>query len=122
VELAESLPPLSTNSTHIQQILTNLLKNAVEALPPGGTIRLVTQSDVVVNGRNFAAITVADNGPGLPTSVLKHLFSPVASTKGGAHSGLGLSITKKLIDEIGGSIMCKSNKAGTEFQLLIPSP
>ena len=122
VELAESLPPLSTNSTHIQQILTNLLKNAVEALPPGGTIRLITQSDVVVNGRNFAAITVADNGPGLPTSVLKHLFSPVASTKGGAHSGLGLSITKKLIDEIGGSIMCKSNKAGTEFQLLIPSP
>jgi nitrogen-specific signal transduction histidine kinase len=122
VELAESLPPLSTNSTHIQQILTNLLKNAVEALPPGGTIRLVTQSDVVVNGRNFAAITVADNGPGLPTSVLKHLFSPVVSTKGGAHSGLGLSITKKLIDEIGGSIMCKSNKAGTEFQLLIPSP
>jgi signal transduction histidine kinase len=120
LELADSLPPLRTNVTHIQQILTNLLKNAVEALPPAGVIKLTTEGDVVVNGRNFAAITVADNGPGIAPAILKHLFSPVTSTKGVGHSGLGLSITKKLIDEIGGSIMCKSNKSGTEFQLLIP--
>ena len=120
LELADSLPPLRTNVTHIQQILTNLLKNAVEALPPAGVIKLTTEGDVVVNGRNFAAITVADNGPGITPAILKHLFSPVTSTKGVGHSGLGLSITKKLIDEIGGSIMCKSNKSGTEFQLLIP--
>jgi nitrogen-specific signal transduction histidine kinase len=51
---------------------------------------------------------------------MRRLFSPVSSTKGAGHSGLGLSITKKLIDEIGGSILCKSNKSGTRFQLLIP--
>ncbi|MDB6060641.1 MAG: hypothetical protein JWM78_744 [Verrucomicrobiaceae bacterium] len=120
LNLAESMPPLRTNVTHLQQMLTNLLKNAVEALSPGGKIILSTDSGVVVNGRSFAVITVADNGPGISEAVLRQLFSPVASTKGSGHSGIGLSITKKLMDEIGGSILCKSNKTGTQFQLFIP--
>lgn len=120
LHLADFVPPIRCSFTHLQQILTNLLKNAVEALPPGGRIELSTDSGIVVNGRNFAAITVADNGPGLPQAVLKQLFSPVSSSKGAGHSGLGLSITKKLMDEIGGSIVCKSNRNGTQFQLMIP--
>jgi nitrogen-specific signal transduction histidine kinase len=52
---------------------------------------------------------------------MQRLFSPVESSKGGGHSGLGLSITKKLIEELGGSIVCKSSKDGTQFQLLIPA-
>lgn len=120
LNLAELMPPLRSNVTHLQQMLTNLLKNAVEVLPPGGKIILSTESGVVVNGRSFAVITVADNGPGIPEPVLKQLFSPVASTKGAGHSGIGLSITKKLMDEIRGSILCKSNKTGTQFQLFIP--
>lgn len=120
LQLAETLPPIKTNVTHLQQILTNLLKNAVEAVPAKGHIRVATESGVIVNGRNFAAITIEDNGPGIPDSVIRQLFSPVASTKGAGHSGLGLSITKKLMDELGGSIVCKSSKAGTQFQLLIP--
>ncbi len=120
LQLAESMAPIRSNVTHLQQILTNLLKNAVEALPPQGRINLSTDSNVLVNGRTFAAVTIADNGPGIPEAVMRQLFSPVASQKGGGHSGLGLSITKKLMDELGGSIVCKSNKSGTQFQLLIP--
>ncbi len=120
LQLAELMPPLRSNVTHLQQVLTNLLKNAVEALPPGGKIILSSESSVIVNGRNFAVVTVADNGPGIPEPVLRQIFSPVASTKGAGHSGLGLSITKKLMDEIGGSILCKSNKTGTQFQIFIP--
>lgn len=121
LNLSESMPPIRSSVTHLQQILTNLLKNAVEALPPKGRIALSTDSGVMVNGRLFAAITIADNGPGIPETVMRQLFSPVASQKGAGHSGLGLSITKKLIDEIGGSIVCKSNRNGTQFQVLIPT-
>lgn len=120
LNLSDSLPPIRSNVTHLQQILTNLLKNAVEALPPNGRITLSTESGVMVNGRLFAAITIADSGPGIPEAVMRQLFSPVASQKGAGHSGLGLSITKKLMDELGGSIVCKSNNKGTQFQLLIP--
>lgn len=120
LHLGDSIPPIRSSVTHLQQILTNLLKNAVEALPPNGRITLGTDSGVMVNGRLFAVINVADNGPGISETVLRQLFSPVTSSKGAGHSGLGLSITKKLMDEIGGSIVCKSNKSGTQFQLLIP--
>ena len=121
LNLSDTMPPIRSNVTHLQQILTNLLKNAVEALPPNGRITLSTESGVMVNGRLFAAITVADNGPGIPEAVMRQLFSPVSSQKGAGHSGLGLSITKKLMDELHGSIVCKSNKKGTQFQLLIPT-
>jgi HD-like signal output (HDOD) protein/signal transduction histidine kinase len=120
LNLSESLPQIRSSVTHLQQILTNLLKNAVEALPPGGHIMLSTDSSVIVNGQLFAAIAITDDGPGIPETVMRQLFSPVISNKGAGHSGLGLSITKKLMDEIGGSIVCKSNKKGTQFQLLIP--
>lgn len=120
LNLDEESPLLYAHVTQVKQILTNLLKNAVEALPPGGRITIGSESNLVINGRNFASMTVADNGPGLPEAVLKNLFSPVASEKGGGHSGLGLSICKKLSDEIGGSIVCRSNKRGTQFQILIP--
>ncbi|HSB96596.1 MAG TPA: HDOD domain-containing protein [Spongiibacteraceae bacterium] len=120
LQLADSMPPLHSSITHLQQILTNLIKNSIEALPPGGSITLGTESGTIVDGRSFASITIEDNGPGIPEAVMRRLFSPVSSSKGAGHSGLGLSITKKLIDEIGGSILCKSNKFGTRFQLLIP--
>lgn len=120
LHLSDSMPPIRSNVTHLQQILTNLLKNAVEALPPNGRITITTDSNVMVNGRLFAAVTIADNGPGISEAVMRQLFSPVPSQKGAGHSGLGLSITKKLMDELNGSIVCKSNKNGTQFQLLIP--
>src|SRR5690606_27464500 len=58
--------PLLQHVTPVKQILTNLLKNAVEALPPGGEITISTTANLLVNGRNFASLSVADNGPGLP--------------------------------------------------------
>lgn len=120
LQLSDESPLLHAHVTQLKQILTNLLKNAVEALPPGGNISVSTESDIVVDGRHFASFSVADNGTGLPDTVMKHLFSPVDSTKGNGHSGLGLSICKKLVDEIGGSILCRSSKRGTLFQVLIP--
>lgn len=106
---------------HLKQIVINLLKNAAEALPEGGVIELVSESPVMVNGKPRTAITIRDNGPGIPPSVMERLFQPVTSAKGGTHAGLGLSIVKRLVDELGGTIACRSRPGGTSFELLLPS-
>jgi HD-like signal output (HDOD) protein/signal transduction histidine kinase len=121
LQLDDTVSESAANTGHLKQILTNLLKNAAEALDEGGKISISSDSDVSFSGREYTAITIKDNGPGIPKEVKQHLFTPVTSTKGKGHSGLGLSIVKKLIDGMGGSIVCRSNeKSGTEIQLLLP--
>jgi signal transduction histidine kinase len=65
---------------------------------------------------------VADDGPGVEDAVLPRLFSPVNSTKGSDHSGLGLSIVHRLVQEMGGSIRYgrSARLGGAEFTLLLP--
>lgn len=116
-------PKLEQNKlsrNNLRQILTNLIKNAVEAMPQGGELKISTNSAVNVNGTDFAEIIVSDNGPGIPGHILKELFKPVSSTKGAEHSGLGLSISKNLIRDVQGSIACRSSSQGTSFQILLP--
>lgn len=116
-------PKLEQNKlsrNNLRQILTNLIKNAVEAMPEGGELTISTNSAVNVNGTDFAEIIVSDNGPGIPSHILKELFKPVSSTKGAEHSGLGLSISKNLIRDVQGSITCRSSSQGTSFQILLP--
>lgn len=126
--LDEQLKPIHCKGTHLKQILTNLLKNAGEALSAGNQVTISTATTNNTKGRHFAVIIIRDNGPGIPEHIQKQLYKPVQSTKSGNHSGLGLSIAKKLIDEMGASINCRSStdittmtsRSGTEFQLLIP--
>lgn len=127
LSLDENAPPLNTKTDHIKQILTNLLKNAAEAQPDGGSITIKSQANTNINGRLYTKITVRDNGPGIPENIKKGIFSPVASTKQGNHSGLGLSIVKRLAEEIDAEIRfisknenTKNVQSGTEFQLLLP--
>lgn len=120
VDLAPNDPPLGHPPDHLRQILTNLLKNACEALDDGSAIRVMTRDPVSLNGRQYTELLVRDNGPGLPKEVMTGLFSPVQSTKGEGHSGLGLSIVKRLVDEMDGIILCSSGSNGTRFQVLLP--
>ena len=122
LKLDKKLKAIPLNSGHLKQILTNLLKNAAEALPEQGEIIISSEASVSVGKKHYCAITVRDNGNGIPESIQEQLFSPVSSTKGDGHSGLGLSIVKKLVDEMKGSIVCRSSQGGTEFQVLIPKP
>jgi signal transduction histidine kinase len=125
VELSVDLPSralvVRTRVGHLKQVLVNLLKNAVEALPEGGSIGLSAASVYAESGTRWVEITVSDDGPGLPDPVMMQLFQPMKSTKGEGHSGLGLSITKKLIDQLGGRLTCKTGTSGTRFQVLLPS-
>ncbi len=121
LQLDSRMTDIDCNRGHLKQILTNLLKNAAEALPVGGNIIVSSEASVSFNGRQCVAITIQDDGPGISEEIKGRLFKPVTSTKGSGHSGLGLSIVKKLIDEMHGSIVCRSSSdSGTQFQILLP--
>lgn len=120
LKLDNNQPVIHGNSAHLKQILTNLLKNAVEAVGEGGNIVLSSEASVCFSGRDFVAITIEDDGPGIAPEIKQRLFSPVQSSKVN-HAGLGLSIVKKLIDDMDGSIVCRSSgESGTQFQILLP--
>ena len=120
LSLDEHMARVTTNENALKQIYTNLLKNAVEALPANGKIMVYTQDNVNVDGRPHIEISIIDDGPGIPEDLLPFLFSPVDTTKAGEHAGLGLTIVKNLVNELNGSIRCRSSDRGTEFTILLP--
>jgi HD-like signal output (HDOD) protein/signal transduction histidine kinase len=121
LDLDSNLPHLETRRGHIKQILTNLMKNAVEAMPEGGKLGIETRANAYLNGRQQIEIQITDDGPGIDKEIMEQLFTPVTTTKGASHSGLGLTIVKNLIDELSGSINCTSKPgAGTQFRLYLP--
>ena len=97
----------------IQQILTNLLTNAVQALPEGGSVSVRTWED----DREVAA-EIADTGIGIPRQYQQLIFdSGFSMSKGG--TGLGLAIVRRLVDQLGGSIDVSSEEGkGTRFRLV----
>ncbi|WP_177307694.1 HDOD domain-containing protein [Pseudoduganella namucuonensis] len=110
----------------LKQILVNLIKNAVEALPGGGRIEISNRGHVNRERRLYLELVVSDNGPGLSTEVLANLFTPVRSSKEGQHHGLGLSIVHSLVKKLNGMITCRSGTAGstfagTTFEILLPA-
>ncbi|VAW54699.1 hypothetical protein MNBD_GAMMA05-1293 [hydrothermal vent metagenome] len=120
LDLDERINTLQSNANALKQIYTNLIKNAVEALPANGQLMVYTQDYVNVDGKEHIELSVADNGPGINDDVLPKLFSPVETTKGGDHAGLGLTIVKNLVGELHGSISCRSSDKGTSFHILLP--
>lgn len=119
-ELQDDETVLEGGADLLKQVLMNLLKNAVEALPSGGEIEIADNGQVNRDGRLYAELSIRDNGSGIPREILSHLFSPVASTKGGHGRGLGLSIVHSLVQKMGGTITCRSSSRGTSFDLLLP--
>ncbi|MCB1663179.1 MAG: HDOD domain-containing protein [Pseudomonadales bacterium] len=121
VEFDEEMEPIVVDRNALKQIVTNIIKNAAEAMPESGRISVSTQRLVNHNGKNYIEIVIADNGPGIPDAIKTKLFSPVETTKGQGHAGLGLTIVKNLLDDMGGAISCRSGtKSGTRFEILIP--
>lgn len=120
LSLDSALQPLPLNKPALKQIITNLLKNAIEALGSGGQIRISSQSRANINGRHYVAITLEDNGPGIAPAVMEKLFQPVTTTKDASHAGLGLSVVKKLMDDMQAQIVCSSDSKGSQFKLLFP--
>ncbi len=120
-DLQNKLAKVATNPVLVKQILINLLKNAAEAVSEGGLIQLVTRDGYSADSGRHVEIIVEDNGPGIASSLQEKLFQPVVSTKGTGHAGVGLSIVKGMVDDLGGRISCHSSaESGTSFHLQIP--
>lgn len=119
LHLDKEIGVIELNKDSLKQILTNLIKNAVEAANDKKEISIATRN-VNINGENFLEIEVADSGPGIPDNIFDNLYKPVTSTKGKHHSGLGLSIVKNLLDSMGGNITCKTGESGTTFNIHFP--
>jgi len=108
------------NADTLKQILVNLVKNAIEAMPAGGEIQIANSGHVNRDGILYTELCVRDNGPGIPPEILANLFSPVRSTKGNGHRGLGLSIVHSLVKKSQGLVTCRSGSKGTSFEILLP--
>ncbi|WP_109485591.1 ATP-binding protein [Occallatibacter savannae] len=109
----------------LRQVFSNLLRNALEAIGSNGRIsireRICTDPE---SGRRFLRITVADSGHGMTPDVQKHLFEPFFSTKPATGTGLGLWVSKEIIDKHSGRIVVRSSthpvRHGTVFSVLLP--
>ena len=130
-EYDPSLPPVYANRDQLVQVFLNLIKNAAEAIgdAPDGEIMLTTAFRPGVRlsvGGNSAKVSlplefcVRDNGPGVPSDMLSHLFDPFVTTKANG-TGLGLALVAKIIGDHGGVIECESQPRRTVFRVLLPA-
>lgn len=111
----ESAPPVTMDSTQMKQVFVNLMKNAVESMLDGGTLILETTSD-----DKYVRINVTDTGKGIPAETIQRVFEPFFTTKADG-TGIGLAVSKKIVDEHGGSILVKSSgHSGTTFSVYLP--
>ena len=120
-QLDKSMPAIFIDEVKLKQILTNLLKNAFESLGNEGWLSIRSQDNIIINGEPFIEIQIADDGPGIPKSIIGHLFSPIDTLKGEDHSGIGLSIVKELTNQLNGCVSYRREFDGTTvFSLIFP--
>jgi GAF domain-containing protein/CheY-like chemotaxis protein len=114
--LAAPLPEISGDPAELREALTNLVLNALDAMPGGGTLALSTrESD------GHVEVTVRDTGTGIPAAIRHKIFDPFFTTKGPKGTGLGLSMTYGIIARHGGRISVESEEGhGATFRLIFP--
>jgi signal transduction histidine kinase len=104
----------------LEQVFTNLISNAVQAMKNGGllAVKITSQCDNPSNPE--VEITVSDEGPGIPDEIKDHIFEPFITTNPQG-TGLGLAITKRIVNAHRGSINVNSFPGGTVFQICLPA-
>ena len=108
------------NRTELQQVLINLIVNAIHAMPDGGKLRLASR-DEPRNGRDGIVLDVTDTGIGMSPELVSRIFDPFFTTKRRDGTGLGLSISQTLITRQGGTLAVESKPGkGTTFSIWLP--
>ena len=116
-KLDPSLPLILTDSSQLQQVILNILNNAIDAMIQNGIIEVVTRAD-----KKNLYMQFSDSGPGITEEVMKHIFDPFFTTKApGKGTGLGLSICYDIMRKLGGQIEVGNRKeGGAVFVLTLP--
>jgi two-component system cell cycle sensor histidine kinase/response regulator CckA len=123
------LPELMGDAGQLQQILTNLILNARDAMPEGGTIDVRAMRGradgtypfgVIPEGASFVHLSVGDHGSGMAPEVLQHIFEPLFTTKKNG-TGLGLAVTHQVVSRHGGYVFVDSRVGeGSTFHIFLP--
>jgi two-component system NtrC family sensor kinase len=118
LDLAADLPTAHTDRVELEQVLVNILKNAIDAVREGGDVAIATRA----KNQRWLQVVIADNGPGIPPDQLKRLFEPFFTTKEkGKGTGLGLFVSRGIMKKLGGKILVESAVGvGTNFTLELP--
>ena len=115
-EIEEDLPQIKGYPGELNQIWTNILDNAIDAMDKDGLLSLK-----VVRERNYIAVSISDNGPGIPDEIINQIFDPFFTTKGvGKGTGMGLEVVRKMIEHHKGRIEVQSKPGATTFKVSLP--
>lgn len=117
VDVPDDLPLVDVDYVQIDQVLTNLLENAVRHSPPGKTVRVAARP---VDG-GFVDVSVFDEGPGVSAGERDHIFEPFRTGNGSVSTGIGLAICKAIVEAHGGTIsVSKVPGPGACFEFKVP--
>lgn len=117
LDFADGLGVVEASGRDLNQVWTNLIDNAADAMGEGGTLAITAR-----NGQGNVVIEVADTGPGIPEDVATRIFDPFFTTKEpGKGTGLGLHTVHTIVSRIGGSIEVESDSGGTKFVVTLPA-
>lgn len=118
-QLDHSLPAVRLDANLLKQILLNIIMNALQAMEHDGGILLV---ETAAAGSGQVCFVIADNGPGIPAEAIERIFDRYFTTKKpGEGTGLGLFVTKSLVESMGGKIAVTSRRGGgTTFTVTLP--
>ena len=127
-DLDPGIPLVAADRNLLKQALVNLLKNATEAMPDGGTIAVRTRMLLAMTRyadgpteSQAVKISVCDDGPGIDEGLQNTLFNPHVTTKAG-HDGLGLTVVKEAVGHLNGALQCESGAGrGACFHIEIPA-
>ena len=116
-DLAEDIPVIGGDQAQVQQVILNLVTNAIDAIGKDGVVTVRSRCS-----KDEIRVTVTDTGPGIPENVQRMIFDPFYTTKSaGKGTGLGLWISYNIIEKMGGEISVKSQVGqGTEFTIRLP--
>jgi two-component system cell cycle sensor histidine kinase/response regulator CckA len=129
--LADGVPDVHIDRTAFEQIIMNLMLNAADAMPAGGTLtvasdtRAVAEHEAARHGAapgSYVRISVSDTGTGIAPAILERMFEPFFSTKGDRGNGMGLATVVGTVDQAGGWIDVESVVGeGTTFSVILPA-
>jgi len=123
----EVLPPVHADAEQLKQVFTNILKNALQAMPQGGVLTISGEVSIrkllnprVISAENTVHLEFMDTGVGIPPDEIERIFDPFFTTKD-TGTGLGLAVVKRLLENHSGTIECRSEEGkGTTFIITIP--
>jgi hypothetical protein len=130
IDLFDALPTVYADPSQLEQVIINLILNAIDAMPHGGALRVSTllrkhnkKTSQANNDQAFICISVTDTGVGIPSELQSVIFEPFYTTKpAGKGTGLGLSSSYGIVRHHGGEIEVQSQPShGTTFNVFLPT-